>query len=51
MPGVEDVSPVRFSTGVFDGSNQAVTGIDPATVSSVLKLKWDEGDANTLERR
>jgi putative ABC transport system permease protein len=48
VPGVKAVSPVRFSTGVFDGSNQAVTGIEPSTVNSVLELKWDRGDADTL---
>ncbi|HEY6889942.1 MAG TPA: FtsX-like permease family protein [Solirubrobacter sp.] len=48
VPGIKDVSAVRFSTGVFDGSNEAVTGVDPATIGSVLKLKWDHGDAGTL---
>ncbi|MDA0166139.1 FtsX-like permease family protein [Solirubrobacter ginsenosidimutans] len=48
VPGIEDVSAVRFSTGVFDGSNEAVTGVDPATIGSVLKLKWDHGDAGSL---
>jgi putative ABC transport system permease protein len=48
VPGVKDVSPVRFSTGVYDGSNTAITGVDPATINSVVKLKWDQGDANKL---
>ncbi|WP_028067717.1 ABC transporter permease [Solirubrobacter soli] len=48
VDGVSEVSSVRFSTGIFDGSNQAVTGVDPATVGSVLKLKWDQGDASKL---
>ena len=48
VPGVKTVSAVRFSTGVFDGSNEAVTGVDPATIGSVLTLKWDRGDAGTL---
>jgi len=48
VDGVKDVSPVRFSTGIFDGSNQAVTGIEPSTINSVLELKWDKGDAQTL---
>ena len=26
----------------------AVTGFDPATVNSVLELKWADGDADTL---
>ena len=28
--------------------NTAVTGLDPATVNSVLELKWADGDADTL---
>ena len=42
---------MRFSTGIVKGDdgNTAVTGIDPATVSSVLKLKWDQGDAQHAE--
>jgi putative ABC transport system permease protein len=50
VDGVSDVSPVRFSTGIVkgDGSNTAVTGIDPATVNSVLQLKWDRGNADSL---
>jgi putative ABC transport system permease protein len=38
VDGVSAVSPVRFSTGILkgDGGNTPVTGIDPATVNSVL---------------
>src|SRR4051794_25648047 len=42
VDGVRDVSSVRFSTGVFDGSNEAVTGVEPSTIGSVIKLKWDK---------
>src|SRR3989337_429548 len=50
VPGVREVSPVRFSTGILkgDGGNTAVTGVEPSTVGSVLTLKWDRGNANTL---
>jgi putative ABC transport system permease protein len=48
VDGVRDVSAVRFSTGLFDGSNEAVTGVEPSTIGSVIKLKWDKGDAGTL---
>ena len=51
VDGVKDVSSVRFSTGLFDGSNQAVTGIEPSTINSVLKLKWDRGNAEHARRR
>ncbi len=50
VPGVADVSSVRFAFGIAKGDdgNTAVTGIEPATVNSVLELKWADGDANTL---
>jgi putative ABC transport system permease protein len=50
VPGVATASPVRFSSGIVKGvdGNTATTGIDPATVGSVLKLKWDKGSAGTL---
>jgi putative ABC transport system permease protein len=50
VDGVSAVSPLRFSTGILesDGGNTPVTGIDPATVNSVLKLKWDRGNADSL---
>jgi putative ABC transport system permease protein len=48
IPGVTAVSPVRFSTGKVKGQNEAATGVDPATIGSVLKLKWDVGSAATL---
>ncbi|HWK26742.1 MAG TPA: FtsX-like permease family protein [Solirubrobacter sp.] len=51
VDGVRDVSPVRFSTGILKGDGDAttpVTGVDPATVGSVLKLDWEKGDAQTL---
>jgi putative ABC transport system permease protein len=48
--GVADVSSIRFAFGIAEGDdgNTAVTGLDPATVNSVLALKWADGDANTL---
>jgi putative ABC transport system permease protein len=48
VPGVTSVSPVRFSTGKVKGNNEPATGVDPATIGSVLKLKWDVGSAATL---
>jgi putative ABC transport system permease protein len=50
VDGVKEVSPVRFSTGILkgDGGNTPVTGIDPTTINSVLKLKWDRGNADSL---
>jgi putative ABC transport system permease protein len=40
VPGVEQVSPIRFEPAVVRGKS--------ATVGSVLKLKWDQGDAKNL---
>jgi putative ABC transport system permease protein len=50
VDGVDTVSPVRFAVGLVKGvdGNTAATGIDPGTVNSVLKLKWDHGSAETL---
>jgi putative ABC transport system permease protein len=47
---VTSVSPVRFSTGKVKGvgGNQAATGVDPQTIGTVLRLKWDVGSAATL---
>jgi putative ABC transport system permease protein len=50
VPGVSEVSNFRFAVGIVEGedSNTAVTGVEPATVGSVMSLKWDQGDASTL---
>lgn len=50
IPGVATASPIRFAAGLVKGvdGNTAATGVDPATVGSVLKLKWDQGSAETL---
>ena len=46
-----EVSSFRFVQGIAKGdgeSTTAVNGVDPATVNSVLTLKWEEGDPQTL---
>src|SRR5262245_53201226 len=50
VPGVEQVSPIRFEPAVVRGKSGTINanGVDPATVGSVLKLKWDQGDAKNL---
>ena len=51
VPGVESVAAFRFALGIADGDGEATTavnGIDPATVTSMITLKWDQGDAQTL---
>ena len=50
VPDVETVSALRFETGQVAGvdGTTATTGLDPATVGSVLSLKWVEGSDRTL---
>ncbi len=51
VPGVESVAAFRFAQGIADGDGEATTavnGVDPATVGSMITLKWDQGDAGTL---
>jgi putative ABC transport system permease protein len=50
VPGVEQVSPIRFEPAVVRGKSGTINanGVDPATIGSVLTLKWDQGDAKTL---
>jgi len=50
VPGVEQVSPIRFEPAVVRGKSGTINanGVDPATIGSVLKLKWDQGDAKNL---
>ena len=50
VPGVAQVSPVRMAAGLVKGvsGNTAATGVDPATIGAVLKLKWDRGSPRTL---
>jgi putative ABC transport system permease protein len=51
VDGVEAVSPIRFETGRWEekNKNQAVTGIDPATIGKVLKEDWADGAVRQLE--
>src|SRR5262249_30680541 len=50
VPGVEQVSPIRFEPAVVRGKSGTINanGVDPATIGSVLTLKWDQGDAKNL---
>jgi putative ABC transport system permease protein len=49
VPGVEQVSPRTAAFGQYkQDSSTWVNGIDPKTVNSVLRLKWNEGDDSTL---
>jgi putative ABC transport system permease protein len=51
VDGIEAVSPIRFETGRWleKNKNQAVTGIDPATIGQVIKPGWADGAVKQLE--
>jgi putative ABC transport system permease protein len=46
--GVETVSSLTFAGGVWDGKDIRLSGVDPATVSPVLTLDWEDGSPATL---
>jgi putative ABC transport system permease protein len=56
VPGVSTSSSLTYSNGKLvsgakasaDGSNVRLSGVDPATVESVLTLDWQQGSAATL---
>jgi putative ABC transport system permease protein len=48
VQGVETVSSLSFAGGVYDGDDIRLSAVDPATVSDVLTLDWEQGSPNTL---
>ena len=50
VEGVTAVSPIKFETGRLAGKTgtTAITGVDPSSVSDVLRLEWKDGSAETL---
>jgi putative ABC transport system permease protein len=48
VDGVQTVSSLSFAGGEFEGSDIRVSGVDPATVSDVLTLDWEDGSPSTL---
>jgi len=48
ISGVRTVSSLTFAGGVADGKDVRLSGIDPAKVSDVLTLDWQEGSPETL---
>ena len=48
VEGVRTVSSLSFAGGEYEGSNIMVSAVDPATVSDVLSLDWEEGSPRTL---
>jgi putative ABC transport system permease protein len=50
VDGVRAVSHVRDDQALVKGEDQAVTGIDPATIAQFYKFDWTAGSAKTLEQ-
>jgi putative ABC transport system permease protein len=50
LPGVQDVSPLRFDQANVRGvdTNVPASGVDPATITTVFKPEWKQGSDATL---
>ena len=48
VPGVNAASHVRADKALVGGKEQAVTGVDPATIGRFYKFKWTHGSAAAL---
>ena len=48
VSGVQTVSSLIFAGGVYRGSDIRVSAVDPATVSDVLSLDWQNGSPSTI---
>jgi putative ABC transport system permease protein len=47
-PGVKAASHVRSDTAIVQGKQQAISGIDPATIGHFYTFKWTTGSERTL---
>jgi putative ABC transport system permease protein len=50
VPNIRTVSAMRFSKARVAGASLNVTGVDPATITSVFHSDWQQGSAATLRR-
>jgi putative ABC transport system permease protein len=50
VPGVREVSAVRFGQAKVDGSKKGVTGVDPQTFADLYRSGWKEGSDATLRQ-
>jgi putative ABC transport system permease protein len=48
VDGVRTVSSLSFAGAEYEGKDIRVSAVDPATVSEVLTLEWEEGSPDTL---
>jgi putative ABC transport system permease protein len=49
VDGVQTVSSLSFAGGVYKGTDINISAVNPATVSDVLTLEWEQGSPHTLE--
>src|SRR4029079_6010267 len=50
VPGVNAASQVRFDRALVKGKEQAVTGVDPATIARFYTFDWTDGSAASVGR-
>jgi len=50
VPGVNTASQVRFDRALVKGKEQAVTGVDPATIGRFYTFDWTDGSAASVGR-
>ena len=50
VPGVRAASQVRSDTALLQGSEDAISGIDPATIARFYRFDWTSGSDRTLAR-
>jgi putative ABC transport system permease protein len=48
VDGVQTVSSLSFAGGEYEGKDIRLSAVNPATVSDVLSLDWEEGSPDTL---
>jgi putative ABC transport system permease protein len=48
VDGVRTVSSLSFAGGEYQGDDIRLSAVDPATVSDVLTLDWEQGSPDTL---
>ena len=48
VDGVRTVSSLSFAGAEYEGDDIRVSAVDPATVSDVLTLEWEQGSPDTL---
>jgi putative ABC transport system permease protein len=50
LPGVTAATHVRSDRAIVQGKEDAITGIDPATIAHLYRFDWTKGSEHALER-